>query len=214
MQMTKYTHACVRLESADRALVIDPGVFSETAAALDGADAVLITHEHFDHVDVEALLDAARANPELRMWAPPSVVQQLGELETRVTAVGADESFDAAGFSVRTFGGQHAVIHPAIGTPCANVGYLVDDEVYHPGDSFTVPSAPVSTLLIPLHAPWSKLAEVIDFVVAVRAPRSFQIHDAMLSESGLKNAVGYVTRFAEQYDLKFSYLTPLEDVTL
>jgi glyoxylase-like metal-dependent hydrolase (beta-lactamase superfamily II) len=214
MQMTKYTHACVRLESADRALVIDPGAFSETAVALDGVGAVLITHEHFDHVNADAVLEAARANPELRVWAPPSVVQQLGELGSRATAVSAGESFDAAGFSVRTFGGQHAVIHPVIGTPCANVGYLVDDEVYHPGDSFVVPTAPVSTLLVPLHAPWSKLAEVIDFVIAVRAPQAFQIHDAMLSESGSKNAVGYVTRFAEQYDLTFSYLAPLENVVL
>jgi L-ascorbate metabolism protein UlaG (beta-lactamase superfamily) len=214
MKMTKYTHACVRLEVADRSLVIDPGAFSETSVALADANAVLITHEHFDHVDVTAVLDAARANSKLRVWAPPSVVQQLGELGSRATAVEAGESFDAAGFSVRTFGGQHAVIHPVIGTPCANVGYLVDDTVYHPGDSFFVPPASVPVLLVPLHAPWSKLAEVIDFVIAVRAPRAFQIHDAMLSESGLKNAVGYVNRFAEQYDVKFSYLAPLEDLTL
>jgi L-ascorbate metabolism protein UlaG (beta-lactamase superfamily) len=214
MQMTKYTHACVRFDSRDRALVIDPGAFSESAVALDGAAAVLITHEHFDHIDVDTLLAAARANSDLRVWAPPSVVQQLGELGSRATAVGADESFDAAGFSVRTFGGQHAVIHPAIGTPCANVGYLVDDAVYHPGDSFFVPSTRVETLLVPLHAPWSKLAEVIDFVIAVRATQAFQIHDAMLAESGLKNATGYVTRFADQYGVKFSYLAPTEAVAL
>jgi len=214
MQMTKYTHACVRFDSDDRTLVIDPGAFSESAEALNGAAAVLITHEHFDHLDVDALLAAARANSALRVWAPPSVVHQLGELGSRATAVAADESFDAAGFSVRTFGGQHAVIHPSIGTPCANVGYLVDDAVYHPGDSFFVPSAPVETLLVPMHAPWSKLAEVIDFVVAVRAPRAFQIHDAMLAESGLKNAIGYVTRFADQYDVNFSYVAPTETVAV
>jgi hypothetical protein len=36
-------------------LVIDPGMFSERAAL--GADAVLITHEHTDHLDVSALAD-------------------------------------------------------------------------------------------------------------------------------------------------------------
>ena len=46
------------------------------------------------------------------------------------------------------FGGQHALIHPAI-PMIANLGYLVDGSVYHPGDSFTVPTAPVSTLLLP-----------------------------------------------------------------
>lgn len=214
MRMTKYTHACVRFDDGGRALVIDPGAFSECAAALDGADAALITHEHFDHVDTDALLAAARSNADLRVWAPPSVAQQLGELGGRVTAVGPDESFDAAGFSVRTFGGQHAVVYPAIGTPCANVGYLVNDTVYHPGDSFFVPPTPVPTLLVPLHAPWSKLAEVIDFAVSVRPAQAFQIHDAMLSDVGLTNAVAYVTRIAEGYGTKFGYLPPVESIEL
>ena len=133
MRMTKFTHACVRLDDGDRSLVLDPGEFSECAEALDGASAVLITHEHFDHLNVEALLSAARANPDLRVWAPSSVVEKLAELGSRAVAVNAGESFDAAGFSVRAFGGQHAVIHPAIGTPCANVGYLVNDAAYFLG---------------------------------------------------------------------------------
>ena len=74
MRMTKFTHACVRLDDGDRSLVLDPGEFSECAEALDGASAVLITHEHFDHLNVEALLSAARGNPDLRVWAPSSVV--------------------------------------------------------------------------------------------------------------------------------------------
>ena len=41
MQLTKYTHSCVRIDDGDRALVIDPGMFSETAIALDDAHAVL-----------------------------------------------------------------------------------------------------------------------------------------------------------------------------
>lgn len=214
MRLTKYTHACVRLDDGDRALVIDPGTFSEATAALDGADAVLVTHEHFDHLDVEALLAAARTNSDLRVWAPSPVVQSLGELGGRAIAVEPGESFDAAGFGVRAFGGKHAVIHPALGTPCANVGFLVDDAIYHPGDSFFVPPARVETLLVPLHAPWSKLSEVIDFVVSVRAPRAFQIHDAMLSEPGAKNSVGHVTRFAESHGSRFTFLSPAESVEI
>ncbi|MDQ5862445.1 MAG: MBL fold metallo-hydrolase, partial [Actinomycetota bacterium] len=58
MKLTKYTHACVRLEQDGRVLVLDPGTFSETEEALDGAQAVLITHEHGDHVDVPAMVNA------------------------------------------------------------------------------------------------------------------------------------------------------------
>ena len=57
MHVTKYSHSCLRLEHDGAVLVVDPGGFSEPEA-LDGADAVLVTHEHPDHVDVAALTRA------------------------------------------------------------------------------------------------------------------------------------------------------------
>ena len=40
MKLTKYGHACVRLEKNGRVLVVDPGS-SPPSPVLDGADAVL-----------------------------------------------------------------------------------------------------------------------------------------------------------------------------
>jgi L-ascorbate metabolism protein UlaG (beta-lactamase superfamily) len=176
MQLTKFRHSCIRVDDGDRTLVLDPGVFSDVDSALDGADAVLITHEHRDHLDADRVRAAAKADPRLRIWAPASVAGALADLGEQVVAVGPDESFDAAGFAVRTFGGQHALIHPLIPI-VANVGYLIDAAVYHPGDSLVVPPVPVQTLLLPAVAPWSKVSEVIDFAIAVRAPRAYPIHD-------------------------------------
>ena len=45
MQFTKLGHACVRLVKDGGVLVIDPGGWSGDGA-LDGAHAVLVTHEH------------------------------------------------------------------------------------------------------------------------------------------------------------------------
>jgi L-ascorbate metabolism protein UlaG (beta-lactamase superfamily) len=73
MLLTKFTHACVRLETEGRVLVLDPGIFSETVQALDGAHAVLITHEHPDHLDQPALVAALAANPGLPVHAPAVV---------------------------------------------------------------------------------------------------------------------------------------------
>ncbi len=212
MKLTKYTHACVRIEDGDRRLVIDPGTFSEVPEALSGVDAVLVTHEHVDHLDRDRLLAAARANPRLRLWAPGSVVRQLEELGDRATAVAADESFDAGGLQVRAFGGKHAVVHPSMGTPCENLSYLVEDSIYHPGDSFFVPPATVQLLLVPMHAPWSKLAEVVDFLVAVRAPAACQVHDAMLSDLGVRSATNFLTQFGERYGTTFRYLSAGEHI--
>jgi L-ascorbate metabolism protein UlaG (beta-lactamase superfamily) len=214
MRLTKYTHSCVRLDNGGQALVIDPGTFSETQLALDGAHAVLVTHEHADHLDAPALLAAAQADTSLRVWAPASVASLLGELGDRVTAVSAGESFSAGGFTVRTFGGLHALIHPLVAAPVANVAYLIEGSVYHPGDSFTVPTVPVETLLIPIHAPWSKISEVIDFAAAVRAPRAFQIHDALLNEIGSGLVDRLVGTVAATYGTTYKRLAPTESVDL
>jgi L-ascorbate metabolism protein UlaG (beta-lactamase superfamily) len=213
MRLTKYTHACVRLEDDDRALVIDPGVFSETELALAGAHAVLITHEHTDHLNAEAVRAAAGANPDLKVWAPASVAESLADLGDRVTAVEPGSTFDAAGFTIETFGSQHAVIHPSIPV-IPNIGYLVNGTVFHPGDAFTVPSKPVQTLLIPTHAPWSKIFEVIDYALAVRAPQAFQIHDSLLTEVGAAMVEGHVTRLSAPYGTEFRHLAALESLTV
>src|SRR2546425_10657184 len=105
MQLTKFTHSCVRFDDGDRALVVDPGVFSEVDAALDGAQAVLITHEHPDHIDTDKLRAAANRDPRLRIWAPSSVSSTLADLGEQVVTSAPGESFAAAGFAVRTFGG-------------------------------------------------------------------------------------------------------------
>ncbi|MEP6598520.1 MAG: MBL fold metallo-hydrolase [Actinomycetota bacterium] len=202
MRLTKFSHSCVRFEDGSRSLVIDPGVHSESAAALDGAQAVLITHEHADHLDPAALLSAVKANPGLRVWAPAGVAVDGVE----VTEVQAGQTFEAAGFAVETFGGQHAVVHPSISV-IGNVSYLVAGRVYHPGDSFAVPTKPVQTLLVPIHAPWSKIAEVIDFMVSVRAPQAFQIHDGLLNEAGLQVSEAHLTRIGGSYGSEFRHLS-------
>ncbi len=218
MLLTKFTHACIRLEKAGVALVLDPGTFSEAAEALDGAAAILITHEHADHFDQTEILAALSRDPALQVFAPAVVAGQLRtgapESAARIQDALPDTEFELAGFSVRTFGGQHALINPRI-MPVANIGYLIDGNVFHPGDSFTVPDGvQAQTLLVPIHAPWSKTAEVVDFVNSVRAPKAFQIHDVLLSEIGLQFVEGQVSLFGARYGVEFRHLAVRESVEI
>src|SRR5437870_10687374 len=124
MRLTKMGHACVRLEKDGRILVIDPGTLTEPEA-LDGAEAILITHEHFDHVELSRVRVAAERTPQLEIWTTAVVADQLGGAGAKVHAVGSGDSFVAAGFDVAVFGELHAVVNPAW-PRVANVGFLID----------------------------------------------------------------------------------------
>lgn len=182
LSVTVHGHACVRLERDGKVLVVDPGSYSDRSVLAE-ADAVLVTHEHADHVVADDLVAALAARPGLHVWGPAPVAALLpGADPGRVHAVGPGERWTVAGFEVRTFGGSHAVVHPDLPVP-ANVAYLVDG-VLHPGDSFTVPDAPVEVLLLPVGGPWMKVAEAVDHVRAVRPTVVVPIHDAVLAEAG------------------------------
>ncbi|MFF7334380.1 MBL fold metallo-hydrolase [Streptomyces sp. NPDC008150] len=182
MKLTKMSHACIRLEKDGRTLVVDPGGFSEEDAAV-GADAILVTHEHPDHFDEGRLRAGLAANPAAEIWTSGAVADKLSAaFPGRVHIVGHGDTFTAAGFDVQVHGELHAVIHPDI-PRIANVGFLVDGgRVFHPGDALTVPDHPVQTLMLPVMAPWNKIAEVIEYVREVKPQRAYDVHDALLTD--------------------------------
>jgi len=184
MRFTKLGHSCVKLEKDGAVLVIDPGGWSDAPAALAGASAVLVTHEHPDHLDADAVRAALRAGEDLTLWANRSVTGQFREFRDRVHEVRHGDALDVAGFSVHVYGQDHALIHQDIPL-VLNTGFLVDGDVFHPGDSFTIPAEPVRTLLVPISAPWLKAGEMIDYFRAVGPTRGYAIHDAVLNDNGL-----------------------------
>ena len=185
MKLTKHEHACVVFEKEGASFVIDPGSFSpDTAEIISGAAAILLTHEHFDHVNEAAINEALAARPDLRVYAPAGLGGMFGAHADQFTAVAAGDELQVAGFTVSVHGAVHAVIHADF-PPVANVGYLVDETVYHPGDAYFVPEPAVGTLLLPTSGPWMKMGEAADYVRAVRPDNVVSIHEMLLSEIGL-----------------------------
>ena len=184
MELTKHEHACVVAKKDGTSIVVDPGSFSPAAAEIiAGADAILLTHEHFDHVNEAAINAALAARPDLRVYAPDALSGMFAAHPAQFTAVPDGDELKLGSFGVTVHGSEHAVIHPSI-PGCANVGFLLDGTVYHPGDAYHVPEVPVATLLLPTSGPWMKFGEAIDYVRAVQPQQVVQIHDMLLSEIG------------------------------
>ena len=211
MRITKFGHACVRIEHDGQVVVIDPGAFTE-AEAVDGATAVLVTHEHADHLHVDHL----RAT-DAPVFTIEAVRAQIAEedraVADRVTLASPGEQVDV-GLPVAVVGELHAVIHEDL-PRVHNSGYVVDVgslRLYHPGDALTPPGGPVDVLFLPVHAPWSKISEVIDFGRSVGAPRAVAVHDGLLNDTGL----GVVGRNLERLlgDTGYERLQPGSDLSL
>lgn len=177
MDITRYGHSCLLVEDGAARLLLDPGAFSKDFEQLRGLTAVLITHAHFDHLDVDRLRPLLEANPDAVVHCDEGSAAALGDLPHSVVRHG--DTLDL-GTSVDVLGSTHAVIHPDIPV-IPNVGYLIGQRFFTPGDALTVPDAEVELLGLPTAAPWLKLSEAVDLLRHVRPRRAFPVHDAVLA---------------------------------
>ena len=212
MRFFKHGHACVRLESQGQVVVVDPGVFTD-AEAVDGATAVLVTHEHPDHWTPD-LLRATDAPVFTIEAVAVQIREQAPDVAERVTVVEPHQSFDI-GVPIEVIGEKHAVIHPEL-PHFDNSGFLLtvgDTRVFHPGDALTIPTTAPDLLLLPVSAPWLKVSECIDYAREVGARRSLAIHDAIYSEAGLGIVDGHLNRFLAPREQEYFRLAAGEELT-
>lgn len=213
MRITKFGHACVRVETGSTTVVVDPGGWTEREA-VDGATVVLLTHEHPDHVDPDNL--RATDAPINTVEAVARLLRdQAPDVAARVRVVRPGDVLDV-GVPVTVVGERHAVIHPEL-PRFDNSGYLLEVEgrrIFHPGDALSERPDGVDLLLLPVHAPWSKVSEVVDYGRAVGAPLSVAVHDGLLNERGLALAQRQLSGMLGEREQEYLRVEPGRDITL
>lgn len=210
MRITKHEHALLRVEAEGRTLLIDPGSFTTALSDLHALDAIVITHEHADHWTADNLYRIFGAAPDVPIYTTAAVADKIEDRHPAVVLPGDELTIGA--FSLRFFGGTHEPIHSSIPV-VDNVGVLVNDELYYPGDSFAVPEGvEVGTLAAPVGAPWLRLGEAMDFILAVKPRRAFGTHDMTLSVTGRKMHLSRLQWATEQNGGTFHPLEPGESL--
>ena len=194
MELTKYEHACFTVEKDGKCIVVDPGYLTTDFSISENIIAIIITHDHGDHFSEDQIANIISKNPTAVIIGPQEVTTKLSSYETR-TVHGGD-SFAVEGFDLDFYGDTHATVHPEL--PIGqNVGVLIEDRLYYPGDSFTIPEKSVDTLALPVAAPWLKIDDAIEFMKSIGARFTFPTHDAILSTSGKQFADSMLGHFAE-----------------
>ncbi|MEV7693526.1 MBL fold metallo-hydrolase [Microbacterium sp. NPDC089189] len=206
MRVTKHEHAALTLEKHGEKLLIDPGIFTSPLPDAENVAALVITHEHPDHWTGDHIDRILATNPGLPIYAPAGVVAAAPGYT--ITEVSPGDRVDVGPFHLEFFGGEHALIHKSIPV-IDNVGVLVDDAFYYPGDSFSLPKgAHVALLAAPVGAPWLKIGDAIDFVLAVAPRQVFATHDMTLSVAGRDMGRERLRWAAEQHDGELVILEP------
>jgi L-ascorbate metabolism protein UlaG (beta-lactamase superfamily) len=209
MRITKYEHACFVASIAEKKLVVDPGSFTVPLPDTNNVVAVVVTHEHGDHWTPEHLQRILDNSPDVKFFGPAGVAAAATDFEFTVVADGQKISIDP--FELEFFGEQHAIIHSSF--PIVdNVGVLINGTVFYPGDSFTQGPPSVDLLAVPASAPWLKIGEVMDYVLAAKPKRSFPVHEMVNSVIGNGMANARIQATTEQGGGEFFPLAPGESI--
>lgn len=187
MRITHLGHASLLLEVADARILLDPGAWSPAAQEVRDLDAVLVTHQHPDHLDQERLPDLLKANPGAQLVADPDTAKLLQDKGIDATSFAAGDTVTLGAVTVQGVGELHALIHDEIPV-IHNTGMRVSAEgeptFFHPGDALDAEPEGVDVLAFPLNAPWARSRDMTSFLRRLAAPHAIPVHDGLLSQAG------------------------------
>ncbi|REK70101.1 MBL fold metallo-hydrolase [Aeromicrobium endophyticum] len=184
MNITRFGHAAVLVDVAGTRILIDPGVFSvDETFDLTDLDAIVVTHQHPDHLDQDRAPALLERNPDAVLLCDPETAAVVSFGTWTENADGLETTVGAV--TLRGVGARHAVILPSI-PRIANVGVVLsapgEPALFHPGDTYEYAPDGVDVLALPLSAPWAKSSETVDFVQRVSPAAMFPIHDCTIAE--------------------------------
>lgn len=175
MKVTKYPQSCLVIERDGKRLCIDPGALvSEKYKATDllPLNAILITHDHQDHVDTKLLQDLVQGS-NIPVIANQGTKDLVGDLVTQVVEDG--ETFEAAGMRVVARELPHCLMVDGSPGP-QNTGFVIEDVFFHAGDGIELEGLQVPSAAIPIAGPDISARDVFSFIKQLGCKTVVPIH--------------------------------------
>jgi L-ascorbate metabolism protein UlaG (beta-lactamase superfamily) len=199
MKITKLVHSCVLLEQNGRAILLNPGIYSWKSGLIDVAKlpklhAVIVTHQHADHLGEPFVKALVTAQPEAQWVAPADTHDKLRQLGvTKVT----DQSIEDV--EVKTV--DHAKVVP-FGVPVQNLIVHCFDKVTDPGDTHDF-NETKDVLLLPVQAPWGTTIRAFELGLELKPKYLLPFHDWMWKDEWRDTIYDGLERTFAETETKF-----------
>ncbi len=190
----------------------DPGNYTTLQNEIKNIDAVIISHEHTDHLHIESVKTILKNNPGAIIISNSSVGKILEKENISYTKISDGEEIKIKDISISGHGQKHAPIYEGY-EQTENTGYFFDKKLFYPGDAFTKIDEKIDILAFPIAAPWLNIQQAMDYVLEIKPRVAIPVHDG-----GLTKNTGIVKRLPELYfppaNIKYIYLEINKEVEI
>lgn len=226
MKISKHIHSCLLAEDQGKTILIDPGNYTFEEGGLDvkkleRLDAILITHEHLDHMCPPLIKKILEKFAEVKIYSNEAVKKVLAK----------------DGINVLTSDGQKDVGRPEISGGSTSIGRLnlqalsaphelvlggksFDNTVFnifgkltHPGDSLQFNKS-CDILALPIQAPWGSFVASVEKAAALKPKVVIPIHDWHWKDSARKKLYDAARNYLAERGIDFRGLELGEELTI
>lgn len=206
MKISKYIHSCLLVEEGNKRILIDPGIYTYEAKALDvnslpQLDSILITHEHPDHMHPPFMKEIVNKFPNAQIITNPAAAELLNKEGLKASSKENDIVKIEEVPHERVFGSE----------PPKNVLFNIFSKLSHPGDSLHF-SLRTPTLALPVQAPWCSLTEAVEKAVSLKPKVIIPVHDWHWNDSARSTFYKRLDGYFGDFGIKFEGLEAGESV--
>lgn len=207
MKISKYLHSCLVFESEGYRLLFDPGKFSFAEGRVkpemfSNVNAILITHIHPDHLDVDALKEIVKLS-----GAPVYTNEQVGEALNKAginNTVWTDGEYKLGPFQLKAFAIQH---EPLLDSPIPQMtGFIINGKVLHPVDSMEealLRHEGIELLLMVTMAPFTTELRVAAFADRLQPKQILPVHDGYARDFFVDQRHAVYKKHFEAQEIRF-----------
>ena len=156
MKITRYGQSAILIEEyKDTRILIDPGRYCYgktglTPSDFSKIDILLLTHKHGDHCTPEAIKILLENNPTLLILGNSEVKEKLNSANLDCDVIAPGDTHEVNGITIKGVKQIHGDLPSGDPKP-ENIGFLIDDKLYHTGDTIYMEEKPhADVLFVPI----------------------------------------------------------------